>query len=268
MGASASGRWILIASPGAEEQLADEAALWARYAKDGDPAIREELVSRYLPFARSLCQRYRRSPEPFDDLVQVASLGLVNAINRFDPSRGIPFTAFASPTILGELKRYFRDRIWTVRVPRGLHDRIAEVDRAISELTRILQRSPSVAEIAERLELEQTDVLEVLEANETRRPLSLDLRPGSEDGDESSQEEWVGDEDAGFELVEERVSLEEALPGLDDRDREVLRLRFAEDLTQTEIAERIGCSQMQVSRILRRTLDELRRRVEGGVGAG
>ena len=143
------------------------------------PAIREELVRRNLPFAKRLALRYRGASESFDDLLQVASLGLVNAVDRFDPERGIPFTAFASPTILGELKRHFRDRVWTVRVPRGLHDRMAEVDKAITELTKKLQRSPSVGEIAERLELEQTDVLEVLEANHNRRPLSLDRPAGA-----------------------------------------------------------------------------------------
>ena len=134
-----------------------------------------------MPFAKRLALRYRGASESFDDLLQVANLGLLNAVDRFDPERGIPFTAFASPTILGELKRHFRDRVWTVRVPRGLHDRMAEVDKAIAELTKELQRSPSVGEIAERLELEQTDVLEVMEANHNRRPLSLDRPAGGED---------------------------------------------------------------------------------------
>ncbi len=136
-------------------------------------------MRRYMPFAKRLALRYRGASESFDDLLQVANLGLLNAIDRFDPERGIPFTAFASPTILGELKRHFRDRVWTVRVPRGLHDRMAEVDKAISELTKELQRAPSVGEIAGRLELEQTDVLEVMEANHNRRPLSLDRPAGA-----------------------------------------------------------------------------------------
>ena len=197
--------------------------------------------------------------ESFDDLLQVASLGLVNAVDRFDPERGIPFTAFASPTILGELKRHFRDRVWTVRVPRGLHDRMAEVEKAISELTEQLQRSPSVGEIAERLELEPTDVLEVLEANHNRRPLSLDRPAGGDDSEEAPPAEWVGDEDEGFELVEGRIALDAALPHLDERERLVLRLRFVEDMTQSQIAERIGHSQMHVSRILRRALERIRR---------
>ena len=173
------------AAPGPEEHLADERELWRRFTRHRDPAIREELVRRNLAFAKRLARRYRGASESFDDLLQVASLAPVNAVDRFDPERGIPFSAFASPTILGELKRHFRDRAWTVRVPRGLHDRMAQVDKAISELTEKLQRSPSIGEIAERLELEPTDVLEVLEANHNRRPLSLD-RPTSRDDSEEA----------------------------------------------------------------------------------
>lgn len=246
--------------------LASERDLWRRFSTTRDDASREELVRRYLPFARNLALRYRGASESFDDLLQVASLGLVNAIDRFDPDRGIPFTAFASPTILGELKRHFRDRVWTVRVPRGLHDRIAEVDKAISALTVELQRSPSVGEIAAKLEVEPTDVLEVLEANHNRRPLSLDRPVGGEE-DEAPASEWVGDKDENFELVEDMLALEEVLPQLDRRERLVLRLRFVEDLTQSQIAERIGHSQMHVSRILRRTLERIREEVdERGAG--
>ncbi len=247
--------------PGADEQLARNAELWKRFARDRDPAIREELVRRNMPFAKRLALRYRGASESFDDLLQVANLGLLNAVDRFDPERGIPFTAFASPTILGELKRHFRDRVWTVRVPRGLHDRMAEVDKAITELTKQLQRSPSVGEIAERLGVEQTDVLEVMEANHNRRPLSLDRPAGSDDSDEASPAEWIGSEDEAFELVEGRIALDAALPYLDDRERLVLRLRFAEDMTQSQIAEQIGHSQMHVSRILRRALERIREQV-------
>ena len=230
--------------------------------RDRDPAIRDELVRRHMPFAKRLALRYRGASESFDDLLQVANLGLLNAVDRFDPERGIPFTAFASPTILGELKRHFRDRVWTVRVPRGLHDRMAEVDRAVTQLTKSLQRSPSVGEIAEALEIEQTDVLEVIEANHNRRPLSLDRSANSEDPDEAAPTDWVGSEDEGFELVEGRIALDAALPYLDERERLVLRLRFAEDMTQSQIAERIGHSQMHVSRILRRALARIREQIE------
>jgi RNA polymerase sigma-B factor len=248
--------------PGAEEHLAGEQDLWRRFAHDRDPTIREELVRRNLPFAKRLALRYRGASESFDDLLQVANLGLVNAVDRFDPERGIPFPAFASPTILGELKRHFRDRVWTVRVPRGLHDRIAEVEKATAELTRDLQRSPSVGEIANRLELEQTEVLEVLEANHNRRPLSLDRSAGGEDPEEAAPVERIGSEDEGFELVERRLALDAALPYLDERERLVLRLRFTEDMTQSQIAERIGNSQMHVSRILRDALARIREQIK------
>lgn len=241
----------------ATDGLASESALWKHFMGTRDPATREELVRRYLPFAKSLALRYRGASESFDDLLQVASLGLVNAIDRFDPDRGTPFTAFASPTILGELKRHFRDRVWTVRVPRGLHDRMAEVEKAISELTVELQRSPSVPEIAAKMEIDPADVLEVLEANHNRRPLSLDRPVGGEE-DESPASEWVGDEDAGYELIEDKLALEGVLPQLDERERLVLQLRFVEDMTQSQIAEKIGHSQMHVSRILRRTLERIR----------
>jgi RNA polymerase sigma-B factor len=240
---------------------ADEARLWRRFAENRDPAIREELVRRNMPFAKRLALRYRGASEPFDDLLQVANLGLLNAVDRFDPERGIPFTAFASPTILGELKRHFRDRVWTVRVPRGLHDRMAEVDKAIGELNKKLQRSPSVGEIAARLEIEQTEVLEAMEANHNRRPLSIDRPAGSGEGDDSPPAEWLGSEDESFELVEGRLALDAALPYLDERERLVLRLRFAEDMTQSQIAERIGHSQMHVSRILRSALARIREQI-------
>jgi RNA polymerase sigma-B factor len=243
-------------------RLASEERLWARFSARREAVVRRELIRRYLPFATKLTQRYRGASESFDDLLQVASLGLVNAIDRFDPSRGVPFTAFASPTILGELKRHFRDRVWTVRVPRSLHDRLAEVEKAIAALTRDLQRSPSVAEIAGRLGVDEGEVLEALEANHNRRPLSLDRPAAVEDSEEPPAAEWIGVEDDGYELVEGKAALEAALPGLDERERTVLRLRFVDDMTQSQIAERIGFSQMHVSRILRDTLRRIRDQIE------
>ena len=251
-----------VAGPGPEEGLASERELWRRFARNRDQAAREELVRRNMTFAKRLALRYRGASESLDDLLQVANVGLLNAIDRFDPDRGIPFTAFASPTILGELKRHFRDRVWTVRVPRGLHDRMADVDKAITELTKELQSSPSVAQIADRLELEMTDVLEVLEANHNRRPLSLDRPAGTDDSEEAAPWEWIGAEDEGFELVEGRIALDAALPYLDERERLVLRMRFVEDMTQSQIAERVGHSQMHVSRILRRALIRIREQIK------
>ena len=239
--------------------LADEDALLADYARTRDENAREELVRRFLPFARSLAMRYSGGVEPSDDLFQVASLGLVSALERYDPDRGVPFAAFAGPTILGELRRHFRDRVWTLRVPRGLQESIRSVDEAIARLSHELERSPTVGEIAAQLELSEADVLEALEASGARRMVSLD-RPtaGSEPGDEAPMAERIGDEDPGFELVEDRAALDAGAEVLDETEREVLRLRFAEDLTQSKIAERVGYSQMHVSRILRRALRKLR----------
>jgi RNA polymerase sigma-B factor len=223
-----------------------------------DQAARAELVELYMPLARRMASRYAGVSEPYDDLLQVASLGLLNAIDRFDASRGTPFAGFAKPTILGELKRHFRDKVWTVRVPRSVHDRMGEVEKATEKLTLELGRPPSVEELAEQVGIGAAEVLEVLEAQHNRKPLSLDAPPVGEDPEESSGAEWVGRPDGNFDLVEDRLAVEAVLPILGDREREVLRLRFVEELPQTEIALRIGCSQMHISRLLRRSLDRLR----------
>ncbi len=244
---------------GPGDALATEDQLLRTYAETRDENAREELVRRFLPFARSLAMRYSGGVEPSDDLIQVASLGLVSALERFNPERGVPFAAFAGPTILGELRRHFRDRVWTLRVPRGLQESIRAVDGAIAKLSHELERSPTVAEIAAHLELAESDVLETLEAGAARRMVSLD-RPtiGSEPGDEAPMSERIGGDDPGFELVEDRATIEVGSDVLDETEREVLELRFAEDLTQSAIAERVGYSQMHVSRILRRALAKLR----------
>jgi RNA polymerase sigma-B factor len=214
-----------------------------------------------MPFARSMALRYSHASEPLDDLIQVANLALLNAIDRFDPARGTSFIAFAAPTILGELKRHFRDRVWTLRVPRGIHDLLGKVDRAAAKLTVQLQRPPTPAEIAELLEVDVLNVLEALETSQKRSPLSIDTPLRNEDGEEQAGE-WLGDEDPGYGQVEDRLSYQAALPCLDERQREVLRLRFVEELPQTEIAARIGYSQMHVSRILRGALQQLRESAE------
>lgn len=202
--------------------------------------------------------RYAGGAEPSDDLVQVASLGLMGALDRFDPSRGVPFAGFAGPTILGELRRHFRDRVWTLRVPRGLQERIREIEQAIARLAGTLERSPTVAEIAELLEISESDVLEAMEASDARRTMSLDQPTSLEEPGEASIGDRVGDEDPGYELVEERSAINAGARALSDLEREILRLRFVEDLTQSRIAEEVGYSQMHVSRILRRALDRIR----------
>lgn len=249
-----------LPSPGGPTgALASEADLLESYARTRDEHAREELVRRFLPFARSLALRYSGGVEPSDDLIQVASLGLVSALERFDPDRGVPFAAFAGPTILGELRRHFRDRVWTLRVPRGLQERIRAVEDAITKLSSKLERSPTVTEIAELIDANESDVLEAFEAAGARRTISLDQpSAGSEPGDEAPIGERIGGDDPGFELVEDRATLDATAGILDETEHEVLRLRFGEDLTQSKIAERVGYSQMHVSRILRRALGKLR----------
>jgi RNA polymerase sigma-B factor len=246
--------------------LVPEPELWQRMTCHRDQAARAELVDLYMPLARRMASRYAGVSEPYDDLLQVASLGLLNAIDRFDPARGIPFAGFAKPTILGELKRHFRDKVWTVRVPRSVHDRMAEVEKASERLTREQGRPPSVEQLAEQVDLSAAEVLEVLEAQHNRRPLSLDAPPVGEDPEDASGAEWVGRPDGNFDLVDDRLAMESVLPVLEGREREVLRLRFVEELPQTEIAARIGCSQMHISRLLRRALDRLREAAEAESG--
>ena len=252
-------------APGPSEALATERQLLERYSKTHDPQLREELVGRFLPLARSLAMRYAGGAEPSVDLVQVASVGLMGALDRFDPDRGVPFAAFAGPTILGELRRHFRDRVWTMRVPRGLQERIRDVEETITKLGSTLERSPTVTEVAERLEISDDEVLEAMEASDARRTMSLDQPTAAgEDVGDASIGERVGDEDPGFELVEERSAIRAGARVLSELEREVLRLRFVEDLTQSKIAEEVGYSQMHVSRILRRALDRVRAAAERG----
>ena len=242
-----------------------EKALWQSFAEDRDPGARAELVAIYMPVARRMARRYAGIAEPYDDLVQVASLGLLNAIERFDPSREIPFLGFAKPTIMGELKRYFRDKVWTIRVPRSIHDRIGRIESVSAEMADELSRPPSAKELAARLKLDLDEVLEALEARDNRRPLGLDVPIRGADGEDGSSPEWVGEVDGGYELVDDRLTLESVLPGLGAREREILHLRFVEDLPQSKIATQIGCSQMHVSRLLRGTLERLREDVESAV---
>ena len=234
--------------------LTDESELWAR--RDEDPQAKEELVNRYLAFAKSVAVRYRSQAESLDDLIQVASLGLVNAVNRFDPDRGVPFIAFASPTITGELKRHFRDRTSAMRLPRSLYDRIGQIDTVVADLTSMLNREPTLAEIAEQMNCPEEEIAEAYEAGHNRHPVSLDQGPATVDG-EGSPAEWLGLDDPSFEVAESRIMLRRAMTDLTSEERMVIRLRFQEELTQSEIAERIGHSQMHVSRMLRRILDRM-----------
>jgi RNA polymerase sigma-B factor len=242
---------------------ADEASLFRRWKVGGDRLARESLIRDYTPLSRSLARRYGRSSEPFDDLFQVAQLGLLKAIDRYDPDRGFPFKAFAVPTILGEMRRYFRDSGWSVHVPRGAQERALQVREAQQQLSEDCGHAPSVSQLSQYLEIATEEVLDGLRALAGYGTLSLDApRRGGEEDESGSYAESVGEEDRRFELIELGLSVGSALEQITPREREILRLRFVEDLTQTQIAERIGVSQMQVSRLLRRCLDQLRELTE------
>jgi RNA polymerase sigma-B factor len=257
--------------PPESERVVDERAnraredrrLLERYHREGDRVAREALVDRFLPLARQLARRYQRGGEPLDDLVQVASLGLLKAIDRFDPARETAFSSFAVPTILGELKRHFRDKGWSVRVPRDLQELAVKVERVGEELGRALGRAPTPAEIAEATGATTEQVLEAREAAGAYRAVSLD-RPRDEDEDDGGISDAVGIEDPGFRLAEAAATVERLMRVLSDREREVLRLRFEEDLTQSEIGERVGVSQMHVSRLIRQSVARLRDVAEAG----
>jgi RNA polymerase sigma-B factor len=242
----------------ARDRVSDDRALFERYLDRRDPLDREVLVERFLPLARQLARRYERPEEPFDDLFQVACLGLVKAIDRFDLSRDVAFSSYAVPTILGEIKRYFRDRTWAVRVPRDLQELALRVDRTVSELSTDLHRQPTIGELAGALGLDEEQVLEALEASGAYRATSLSTPRGNEDEAGETLGDTVGMSEEGFGLAEHRATLDRLLQAVSPREREVLRLRFEQDLTQAEIGERIGVSQMQVSRIIRQSLGRLR----------
>ncbi len=245
---------------------ADSSLLFVRWQRHGDQRAREELAQRFLPLARKLARRYSGAREPFDDLLQVASLGLVKAIDRFDPERGTAFSSFAVPTILGELKRYFRDLGWAVHVPRGAQELALKVEEAQQQLTARTGRPPSVPDLAEFLELSIEDVLDALETAGAHHCVSLDTPREDSEGDSGTLADAFGEQDPRFEFVESTVSIAAAAKHLSARERRVLELRFVEDLTQTQIADVIGVSQMQVSRILRRALSQLRDLTEGEDG--
>ena len=235
---------------------ADSQELFERWRQDRDRQARDELIARFLPLARKLARRYTQSSEPYDDLVQVASLGLVKAVERFDPDRGFAFTSFAVPTIVGELKRYFRDTGWAIHVDRGAQERARKINEARQAISARTGRPPRVDELAQYLELSEEEVLDGLQVAEAYGPVSLDAPVAGEE--DASRLDVMGDEDMRLGLVDDQTTIFAAARHLPQREREILFLRFGEDLTQSEIAERVGVSQMQVSRLLRRSLQRLR----------
>jgi len=239
-----------------------ERRLFYRYRRFGDATARAQLIERFLPLAHHLACRYRRGNDPVDDLVQVASVGLVKAVDRFDPSRGTAFSSYAVPTIVGELKRYFRDAGWALRVPRAMQERALLVNAAVARLSRQLGRSPAPREIAEATGLTPEEVAEAIETAVAARPTSLD---GGREGDDqagTAPGDPLGREDDGYALVEDRDAVARGLSAMSEQQQTVIRLRFGEELTQSQIAARVGISQMQVSRVLRRTIDGVRASAE------
>jgi RNA polymerase sigma-B factor len=249
------------AAPAGEPFLSEEELL-ARFHRTQDRSVRARIVERYMPLARSLALRYRNTGEPVEDLVQVASVGLLNAIDRYDPERGSEFAAFAAPTILGELRHYFRDATWKIHMPRGLQERAMKIAKVNEQLEGELQRKPTVEEIAERGGLETGEVTESMEADRARQTMSLEMPRSRANPDASPIIETIGGRDNGFDKVEAEVA--SASADLDERERVALTLRFQHGLTQRQIGARIGVSQMQVSRLLRRALKKVLVAVRGG----
>jgi RNA polymerase sigma-B factor len=231
----------------------------------GDVAARDQLVDRYLPLVRNIASRYSGRGEPLEDLIQVGSIGLVLSIERFDVDRGVKFTTYAVPTIVGEIQRHFRDRAWAVHVPRRMKELSLKLTRSIEALTADLGRSPTIAELAEEAELEEEEVLEALETYHAYSTRSLSQPLGLGENDEGTVEDLFGAPDPGYDEVEHGALLESGLEALDERERTIVELRFFEGLTQSEIAARIGISQMHVSRLLRRSLVIMRGRLDGAV---
>jgi RNA polymerase sigma-B factor len=240
-----------------------ERQLFSRYRADGDLAARDALVQRFLPLAARLAQRYHRGAEPLEDLVQVASVGLLKAIERFDPERGAAFSSFAVPTIAGELKRHFRDKGWAVKVPRHLQELALRVNRTSDRLAPDLGRAPTGAEIADALQVTLEEVLDAREAATAYRAESLD-RPVGDDQDATPAVEALSAHEPGYLQAEHSATLQAMASVLSDREREILRLRFAEDLSQSEIGQRLGLSQMHISRLLRQAITQLREAAQAG----
>jgi RNA polymerase sigma-B factor len=231
--------------------------LFRRYQAYPDERVLEQLVTRFEPLARSVASRYQGRGEPAEDLTQVAMLGLLKAISRFDPDRGFAFSTFAMPTMLGELKRYFRDAGWAVHVPRGVKERALEVSRVSDDLSTRLGRSPSLSELAEAMGASEEQTLDAIEAYHARQAPSLDHADDDELG--LSPAETLGAEDERLEQAEYLSVIATGVDSLSESERLILFLRFGRDLTQSEIARRLGTSQMRVSRVLRAAIEKIRR---------
>lgn len=236
--------------------------LFRRFKEEGDMDAREKLVMSHLNLVRFIANKFKNRGEPIDDLIQVGYLGLLKAIDRFDPSRGLEFTTFATPTIMGEIKRHFRDKGWSVRVPRRLQELSAKVNQATDTLTSQLQRSPTIAEIADYLDATADEVLEAMESSSAYSSVSLEAPSGADDDDTPSVIDRYATEDSDLAFTDDRIIIEEALASFSPRERDVIEMRFLKGMTQIEIAEKLGISQVQVSRLLRRTLKKIQDKID------
>ncbi len=236
--------------------------LFRRFKEEGDMDAREKLVMSHLNLVRFIANKFKNRGEPIDDLVQVGYLGLLKAIDRFDPGRGLEFTTFATPTIMGEIKRHFRDKGWSVRVPRRLQELSAKVNQATDALTSQLQRSPTISEIADYLDSTVDEVLEAMESSSAYSSVSLEAPSGADDDDTPSVIDRYATEDSDLAFTDDRIIIEEALASFSPRERDVIEMRFLKGMTQIEIAEKLGISQVQVSRLLRRTLKKIQDKID------
>ena len=236
--------------------------LFRRFKEQGDAEARDQLIVNHINLVRFLASKFKNRGESLEDLIQVGTIGLIKAIDRFDPERGLEFTTYATPTIMGEIKRHFRDKGWSVRVPRRLQELSAKVNQASDELTNQLQRSPSVAEIAEHLGTSVDEVLEAMESSSAYSSVPLEGGGGGEEDETPSIIDHYATEDPDLAASDDRIVLEQAIADFSPREQEVVRMRFDEGLTQVEIAERLGISQVQVSRLLRRTLRRIQDKID------
>ena len=254
-----------LAAAGADKRAARDAEdreLIRRCQQEDDPRVKAATVEAFMPLARSLARRYHRGEEPLEDLEQVAALGLLKAIKGFDPDRGSAFASFAVPTIVGELRRHFRDKGWAIRVPRDLQELALAVQRKADAMSTELGRPPTPKELAEKLGRDVEEVLEAREALRAMRPASLDRPAAAGEDEDDMPMARIGGIDPGYERTEEAVTIGALVRDLPERERTILALRFGGDLTQSEIGQRLGISQMHVSRLLRRTIEDLQREAQ------
>jgi len=236
----------------------DDKLLLRRYHEQGDLQAREQLIEQYMSLVRSLARRYSYRGEQLEDLVQIGAIGLIKAIDRFDLERGVELTTYATPNIIGEIKRHFRDKGWSVRVPRGLQELNVQLSRLVEQLTVQLGRSPTIPELAKAAGVQEEEVLEALESGRAYTSLSLSVGGGGGDDDDLDPLESIGTEEHQYEVSEDRAVLAPGFKALDERERKILQLRFFEGLTQSQIAQQVGISQMHVSRLIRRSLEKIR----------